>query len=702
MSETMPDKTVHLGEYLQVVWRRRLLVLAIWLAVFGIVAVYTYTQPELYRLSAQLQIERINAPMPLGGIPQGEPTEEFYQTQYVLIRSRDIARKLYSDFQMDNWPAFQRLKNQDPYEVIQDWIRIAPIGKSHVVEVWMLWPDRQVGEQMINRVLDFYLQELGQRRQLTSSRAAAGLTSRVTSLERNITDLQSQIRAYRQTYGVYSEREQINFLLGRTNQTIMQLAGAREELVKAEAENTAVQEAVQRGEPVVAETIHDYLDGLRRDKANLERSYEVQKLMQTPRMGEKTLTKQMFDTQAAYLDQKIAEENQRLQKQRMSDVTQKLAQAKTNFDRLQAEVVQLEPAVKEYQAHQFELEGMEKQVEILRDILDALKKGAESIQVERATENTQATVVTAAEAPPEDDFYTPRYMLNLSLGLVVGLMVGVAGAFFAEYLNTTIRLPSDIQDNLNLPLLGFVPAIPAMVKSFANKGKIAHLASQSGPAEAYRSLRTELLLSCSPERTCRTVMVTSTNPREGKTTVASNLAITMAQAGYRVLLIDADLRKPSIHEIFGLENDHGLSTLLSETGEPRVYIRKTEVENLHVLPGGPEPVNPAELLGSRKMRTLMTETSERYDVVVVDSSPVLGVADANILATMVDAVILVIQASKAKRAHVIRARNQLLGVNARLVGAVLNNVRGSRGDYYYYRRYYTPTQIRGMAEQHVM
>jgi capsular exopolysaccharide synthesis family protein len=279
-------------------------------------------------------------------------------------------------------------------------------------------------------------------------------------------------------------------------------------------------------------------------------------------------------------------------------------------------------------------------------------------------------------------------------------MVGVASAFFAEYLNTTIRLPSDIQENLNLPLLGFVPAIPATVRSFANKGKIAQLASRSGPAEAYRSLRTELLLRCAPDRACRTVMVTSTNPKEGKTTVATNLAITMAQAGYRVLLIDADLRKPSVHEIFRLENDHGLSTLLSEAGEARVYIKKTdEVENLHVLPGGPAPPNPAELLGSRKMRTLMAEASERYDMVVVDASPVLGVADANILGTMVDAVILVIQASKAKRTHVLRARNQLQGVNAHLVGAVLNNVRGSRGDYYYYRRYYSVTQIRGIAEQ---
>jgi capsular exopolysaccharide synthesis family protein len=196
-------------------------------------------------------------------------------------------------------------------------------------------------------------------------------------------------------------------------------------------------------------------------------------------------------------------------------------------------------------------------------------------------------------------------------------------------------------------------------------------------------------------------MVTSTSPKEGKTTVATNLAITMAQAGYRVLLIDADLRKPMVHEVFGLDNEHGLSTLLGEAGEARVYIRKTEVENLHVLPGGPEPVNPAELLGSRKMRTLIAETSERYDVVVLDSSPVLGVADANILATMMDAVVLVIQASKAKRGHVVRARNQLLGVNARVVGAVLNNVRGLRGDYYYYRRYYTPTQIRSMAEQRV-
>ncbi|GEM_PF-4720784 len=700
MSESMPERTVHLTEYFQVVWRRKLLVLSIWLAVFGAVTLYTYTRPQLYRAWATLLIERqVRLPQTLVG-SVGEPTEEFYQTQYQLIRSRTVARKLFAEMNMANWEFFKRLKNRDKYEIVQNWIRITPHPKTHLVDVWVLQEDRLVAQEMVNKVTRFYLDEVTASRSQASELAVLSLTERVKFLEGEITRKQSDIRAHRQMYGIYSDREQINMLLGQMSQTIAAAAAAKQELMEAEAENAAVQEALSRGEPIITEMNRDYLNGLKSRIQQIEENWAVRQKLSTPWEIERDRMREIYETQKAQVEAAILAEQERLTKQRLSEVTQRLAQAKTNAERVQADLLDIEPQVKAYQYHEVELEGKMQQEALLRELLDALKKGAESLEVERGVDQTWAKVVDQADLPPEDSYYTPRYALNLSLGMVVGLLVGVAGSFFAEYLNTTIRLPSDIQQNLELPLLGFVPAIPPVVKSFENRGKIAYLASQSGSAEAYRSLRTELLLSCSPERPCRTVMVTSTNPREGKTTVASNLAITMAQAGYRVLLVDGDLRKPSIHGIFGLENDHGLSTLLSETGEARVYIKKTEVENLHVLPGGPTPVNPAELLGSRKMRTLMAETGERYDMVVVDGSPVLGVADANILATMVDGVILVIQASKAKRAHVIRARNQLRGVNARLVGAVLNNVRGSRGDYYYYRRYYNPAQIRGMSDLH--
>ena len=382
----------------------------------------------------------------------------------------------------------------------------------------------------------------------------------------------------------------------------------------------------------------------------------------------------------------------------MNQLSSEAAQAQTDFDRFQDELTKLEPQVVSYQSRLYELETMEKQELLLREIADALRKALEQMQLSQNVEEISARP-EYADVPPENNYYTPRYGLNIGLGLLVGLFVGIGAAYFAEYLNTTIRLPRDIEDTLGLHLLGFVPAMPGPVKGLASRGMLAHLDSRGGVAEAYRGIRTELLLSCPGTQACKTFMVTSTSPQEGKTTVACNLAITMAQAGNRVLLIDADLRRPMTHMIFGLENDHGLSNLLSETGEARVYIKKTVVDNLHVLPGGPTPTNPAELLGARKMRTLVAEAAERYDIVILDSAPVLGVADANIVATMVDSVLLVIQASRIRRAFVMRARNQLSSVNARLAGAVLNNVRGSRGDYYYYHRYYAPAHAASETEE---
>lgn len=206
-------------------------------------------------------------------------------------------------------------------------------------------------------------------------------------------------------------------------------------------------------------------------------------------------------------------------------------------------------------------------------------------------------------------------------------------------------------------------------------------------SEAFRVLRTNLQFS-SVDRPLKKVMVTSSVPQEGKSTVISNLALSLASAGNKVLLVDADMRRPNIYKIFLLENYKGLSNLLAEDLPIESVVIDTDIENLHIITSGPVPPNPAEMLGSQKMKKFLEEVSSRYDMVLIDSPPVNSVADASILSSLVDGVILVVEAGKTEREAAMVAVQQLKKVNARILGVILNKVKQQKGGGYYYYYYY--------------
>lgn len=205
-------------------------------------------------------------------------------------------------------------------------------------------------------------------------------------------------------------------------------------------------------------------------------------------------------------------------------------------------------------------------------------------------------------------------------------------------------------------------------------------------AEAFRVLRTNLQFS-SIDKPIKKIAITSSQPREGKSTVMANLAISFSMAGYKVLLIDADMRRPTQHKKFLLENHKGLSNLLAEDLPPQSAINKTEIKDLHVLTSGPLPPNPAEILGSAKMKEFMEEVSEKYDIILIDAPPVNSVADASIISAYTDGIILVVAAGETRREAVKIAKQQLIQVKAKILGVVLNKLKESDSGYYYYYYY---------------
>jgi non-specific protein-tyrosine kinase len=323
-----------------------------------------------------------------------------------------------------------------------------------------------------------------------------------------------------------------------------------------------------------------------------------------------------------------------------------------------------------------------------RSSYSSLLKSYEDLRISEAKALDNVMVVEPADIPARP--VRPNILLNTLLAAVVGAMLAVGVAFLIEYLDDSIHSPEEVDGMLHLPVLGTIVKV-----SEANPPD--RLTVQNDPrspvAEAYRALRTNVQLS-NVDQPAKVILVTSANPLEGKSTMAANLAVAMAQTGLSVVLVDADMRRPVLHRVFEVPNTNGLTTaLLSEQVSLNGSLCKTKVDNLSLIPTGPLPPNPSELLGSRRMLRLITVLREQYDAVIIDSPPVLAVTDPAVLATQVDGVIVVVSAGETRRDAAQQAVNNLQQVGARLLGVALNKIpRNGRGyGYTYYYYYYSST-----------
>jgi len=307
--------------------------------------------------------------------------------------------------------------------------------------------------------------------------------------------------------------------------------------------------------------------------------------------------------------------------------------------------------------------------------------------------NTGVNVLTVIEeAPLPAEPVGPRWWMQVALAAAMGLMLAVGAAFLIEYLDDTVKSPLDVERTANLPTFGVIIRFPRADE----QGPLVALKPKSAIAEGYRVLRTNLQFAAMGlGQSAAVLLVTSAQPTEGKTTSLANLGVSLAQAGKRVLLVDTDLRRPTLHKLFNLPKEAGLTTLLLEReADPEYMIQKTEVEGLQVLPSGPVPANPAEVLGFAEMGALLERLRTMADYVLLDSPPVLSVADASVLAQKVDGVLMVVEEGQTRTEMFKRAVAMLQGVKARVLGAILTKVGARRGTYYYdyyyyYSSYYT-------------
>ncbi len=362
-----------------------------------------------------------------------------------------------------------------------------------------------------------------------------------------------------------------------------------------------------------------------------------------------------------------------------SFVRDQITAAQTQITDTQAEIDRLSGLPSRTNADDQQLQVLQGRITNLRQSYAALRALAQPA-------SNLLTVVDRATPPAEPA--SPRVLLNTLLAALVGLLLALGIAFTMEYLDDTVKSSEDVESATGLATLGTV----LKMKGEKGRSEIYHLATllyPRGPAaEAYRTLRTNLEFATVDEP-AKTILVTSSIPGEGKTTTSGNLAVAFAQAGRTVILLDADLRKPGIHRLFDLPNTSGLTSLMrSDDASIDDVAQATEEERLRVITTGPLPPNPAELLGSKRMQTILERLVAAADLVIVDSPPLQAVTDAAILASVTDGTLLVIDAGRTRRAAAEHGREALAKSGARVLGAALNRIsrRGS-GDYVYYDYY---------------
>ena len=402
---------------------------------------------------------------------------------------------------------------------------------------------------------------------------------------------------------------------------------------------------------------------------------EIRKLQESKYLA----SKDNLQSQLTYLEKQIEDNSKALDTLIQNNI--KLIQQQPSSNEVITEPTQtLEERAR--QLNTPEIDQLETRLTQYRQIYASVLASYEQVRLAEA--QTTTSFIQVEMAVPPEKAIRPQVLRNTLLAAIVGLMLAIGVIFAIEFLDDTIRDPETITSLTGLPVLATI----SRHEQTANE-PITQAHPRSPVSKSFRSLRTNVKYA-GVDKPIRRLIISSPTPEDGKTTIATNLATALAQGGSKVVLIDADLRRPRIHKVFGLENKVGLSSLFVQ---PEIYadgyFQSVKTENLHILPSGGTPPNPSELLGSRKMNEILKQMEEKYDIILLDTPPVLTVTDAVALSSSVDGILIVAKIGKTKQAALLQAIEQLRQVNANIIGLVINDVdtRSARY-YYYYRNYY--------------
>lgn len=708
-----PD--LHLLHYVRVLYKRRWLALTAFLLVLGTVAVYTLTATPIYEAKSRLLIEsdERNVVSFKQVVDEDQTKADYYQTQYNILQSRALARKtldslkLWDNKHFGGAPAKKGFsfagaikglfasssepavaenaipeadETQAQSRAIDAFLArltVSPVRNSRLVDVRYRLPDPQLAASVANALAKNYIDQNLEYKFLASKDASDWLGERLAEQRKEVEAAELALQQYRERNDAISMEASENIVVQKLGD--LNAAVTRAKTTRIEKEALYNQLRASQANPAALDTFPAILANsfIQQQKSELARLQREQAQL-TEKLGDKHPDMQKIAAAIEISQSKLNGEIAKVVQSVRSEYQSALAQEQSlsgALNQQKGEALSMNRKAINYGV-------LERDVESSKQIYDSLMQRAKETGVAGELKTSNIRVVDRAERPRAPA--TPKTRMNLLLGLIGGLMLACGLAFFFEYIDSRIKTPDDVKVHLGLANLGLLPKLSD--KSLNGAYPLLSNGVPPNFSEAFRAVRTNVLFSTAQDGS-RSLVVTSTGPGEGKSMVAGNLAVGLAQSGQRVLLVDADMRKPKAHEIFVVPQEPGLSNLLVGQAKASETVRKTSVPGLWVLPAGRTPPNPAELLGSPRFRDFVASLKDHFDWVIIDSPPVMAVTDASLIAHYATGVLFVIGAEMTSRHAAQRALDQLERVNARFVGGVLNRV-DLDGNPYYYSQYY--------------
>ncbi len=720
------DEESPIHRYLEVVLRRKKIIIAF----FAIVLVSTListlmTVPE-YKATAKLEISLENPKVVnFDQVVELETkSEEFYETQYLLLKSKSLAKLVVEKLNLAERQELEA-KKQKPNIIskamssVKGLIRstlggikkmivrpvdtgtssseaaiaelskqdglingflggltIDPVGNSRLVEVNYVSNDRKFAADAVNTLADTFIEWILNRKLDATKQGRDFLRKQILEAQANLEHSEEKLNGFAKSNDIVSLDEKMNI----TYHTFSELNDALAKSETSRLEKESLYKHVLDGNIESLPLIMNdpYIQSLKGEHARANSEYS--QLSATFKSGYPKVKE--LGARVAELQRKINEAETSIASSIKSDYEAALKKEETLRESYQKQKT-LASALND-KSIQYNI--LKREVESNETIYNTLLQRLKETEVSSAIKASSIQVVDYAQIPVIP--FKPNVTLNLLFACIVGLGGGVFMAFFLEFFDNTVKTSEEVRDKLRLPVLGGVfESNPAdslgspVEKSFL-------LDPRSHIAESFRTIRTSLLLS-TPGKPPRTILITSCFPAEGKTTVSINLASSFAQAGSKVLLLEADLRRPRIGTVLG-NNGNGLSSYLTGNSNLNEVISQGEIPNLYVLPVGLIPINPAELLGSNRMRELIRTLTEEYDYIIVDGPPALGFVDSHILSSLVDGVAVVVRAGKTPKNSIRELIDRLWSLKANFLGVIVNGVELNQNSYYYksYNYYY--------------
>jgi len=711
----MMPREPHLLDYLMVLRKHQWLVLSFLVTVVTIVAIATFRMQPVYDATTRIQIDQENTNIlpfsPTDSYNMYQDLEAYIETQSKILTSQTLAAMTVKSLQLDRDPRFGgQPANPSTLEVAQpsdgsaspalgaflSGLSVKRVPQSRLLDVTFSTTDPQLAAKAVNTHITNFIEQNFRSRYEATTQASNWLAGQLDELKAKVERSEDARIAYERSNQIWTIDEKQDVTTQKLADLNRELTGAQADRINKQAVYQSAQSGNYDAIPAVRESgvIQDIL----RQQSLLSSQYAEALNQYGPKFPRVVrLQEQIKELTQVVTREKINIANQveaeyRGARQREVLLDQALDQQKKEAGAMADRMVQYNILKREAEAN--------------KQLYDGLLQKLKEAGISAGLRSSNIRVVDPALVPRSPS--KPQKSRNLSLAILVGLVGGIGLALLREYLDNTVKNPDDIENLARLPTLAVVPAfaspnghnsrsrLPKLLKgqgSAAREGRVelvSHLQPQSQISEAFRALRTSLLLS-QADHPPQVILMTSALPREGKTTAAANLAVTLAQLGDRTLLVDGDLRKPGVSRALSMAGGKyaGLSSYLAGVSTlDLITVQHPGISNLSVIPTGPVPPNPADLLSSHRLSEMVMELRQRYKFVVIDSPPIMAATDAVILSVLADGVLLVVRSGETPKEAFTRTCELLTSVKARVLGVVLNAVDSGSPDYYYSYRYY--------------